>query len=397
MMEVREIDKVMNELVERGEMPGAELFVHIDGREAYHGIWGYSNLETKTPMAEDTILCMCSMTKVLTVAGFMRLVEQGKVGLDDEVRKFIPAFAAKRVVADERFEGMESFVKYFIQKEPAPLSDVKTVAAKRELTMRDLLTHSSGLEMGGFGMLCRIQMQSDEETLQTRVEKHAVMPLDFQPGTATGYSPTASMDTLARIVEIITGQDFAVYMKKEIFDPLGMEDMTFHLSGEQQGRRMPLYKMVDGKLIDVTGSEADVDGLISGGPKLHSASGGAFGRMGDYHRFTRMLAQEGSLNGVQILKPETVRMLYEEHARTHLEPEPGMEWGLGVKVRQDPVRAQSYVAKGTYGWSGAFGTHMFVCPDKKLAVTFGTNREDLGGSGSYISKEVERLVFGIWG
>ncbi|MCM1220167.1 MAG: beta-lactamase family protein [Lachnospiraceae bacterium] len=396
-MNEKEIDKVMGGLIERGEMPGAELWIHADGKEAYHGIWGYSNLETRNPMAEDTILCMCSMTKVLTVVGFLRLVEQGEIGLDDEVRKFIPAFAAKRVVADERFEGMEAFARYFIQKEPAPLSDVKTAAANRELTVRDLLTHSSGLEMGTFCLLSRLRMQGREETLRTRVEKLARMPLDFQPGTATGYSPTASMDTLARLVEIITGQDFAVYMREEIFDPLEMADMTFHLSEEQKGRRMPLYKMVDGRMVDVTGSGADIDGLVSGGPNLHSASGGAFGRMGDYHKVTRMLAQEGELNGVRILKPETVRMLYEEHAYRHLEPEPGMEWGLGVKVRQDPERAQSYAVKGTYGWSGAYGTHMFVCPDKKLAVTFGTNREDLGGSESYISREVERLVFGIWG
>ena len=394
-MNMDQIDEVMMRYVENEEMPGGELFIHQNDQEIYHGMWGYSNLETKTPVSDDTVYCMCSMSKVLTAVGFLKLVEQGQAGLDDEVKKYIPAFANQRVVSDERFDGEENFAKYFIKGEKAPLNDVKTVAADRSITVRDLLTHSSGLEMGAFGMLCRMAMKCEDETLETRCEKFARMPLDFQPGTATGYSPTAGMDLLARLTEIITGDDFASYMKREIFDPLKMKDMTFHPTKEQLKRRMPLYKRVEGKLVNVTGTACDLDGMISGGPRYTSAAGGAYGRVSDYDRFTRMLANGGTLNGVRILKPETVRMMYTERAYRHLEAEPGMEWGLGVRVRQEPERAVSFAVKGTYGWSGAFGTHMFICPDRHLAVTFGTNREDLGGSGSYISRKVEELVFGI--
>ena len=396
-MSVELIEKTMKQFVDDNEMVGGELFVHQGDMEVYHGQWGYANLETKAPYREGTLMCMCSMTKVLTAAGFLKLVEQGRVGLDDEVRKFIPEFTNLKVVADKRFEGMENVIKYLLKREPAPLTDAKLTASKREITMRDLLTHSSGLEMGVYGMLTRETMKCDDETLATRATKMCKMALDFQPGTNTGYSPILSFDLIARLIEVITNEDFAEYMKREIFEPLKMKEMMFQLTKEQEPRLMSRYKVVDGEFINVNGTKEDLEWLISSGPLYHSGAGGAYGRISDYDRFTRMLANEGTLDGVQILRPETVRMMYQERAYNHLKPEPGMEWGLGVKVRQDPVQADSYAAKGTYGWSGAFGTHMLICPDKKLAVTFGTNRTDLGGAGSYISKMIEKLVFENWG
>ena len=117
----------------------------------------------------------------------------------------------------------------------------------------------------------------------------------------------------------------------------------------------------------------------------------------DYDRFGHMLLNGGELDGVRILKPETVELMHTEAAETHLEPEPGFVWGLGMKIRQDPSKSDCKATAGTYGWSGAFGTHFFISPADNLECVFMTNRSDLNGSGSYISAKVEEMVFNIWG
>ena len=117
----------------------------------------------------------------------------------------------------------------------------------------------------------------------------------------------------------------------------------------------------------------------------------------DYSNFGEMLLCKGNFRGVQILKPETVELMHTEAPKQHLEPEPGFVWGLGMKIRQDSKKANVPATEGTYGWSGAFGTHFFISPKDDLEVVFMMNRSDIGGSGSYISAKVEEMIFSIWG
>lgn len=396
-MKEEHIEKVMEDYVACGEMAAGILIVHRRDKLLYHNRWGYVDLARTQPVQEDTIFRMASMTKVLTAAGILKLQERGEISLEDEVRKYLPEFADRQVVADKRFGNLEDFLQGRIRIEEISLGQVETVPARRELTIRDLLTHSSGLEMGIYGWLKRMRLPYGDDTLETRMEKLAKLALDFQPGMGTGYSPTANFDLLARIVEVISGESFDVYMKRELFEPLEMSDTAFHLTKEQEARLIPLYKPVDGKQIDVSGTAEDVGGVAGIGPEYLSGSGGAYSTAQDYDHFTCMLCMEGSYRGKQILKPETVKLLHTARAYQKLEPEPGYEWALGVKVRTDPVRGGSFATKGTYGWSGAFGTHFFVSPKDGLCATFVMNRADIGGSGSYISRKVEELVFGIWG
>lgn len=394
----KQLSDMMEQYVEQGEMACGVLFVHKDGELVFKGKWGFIDEEKKVSVEYNSIFRMASMTKVLTAVGVLKLLENNKLGLDDEVSKYIPGFSNKCVVADDRFEGMENLQKYWILREKAPLDDVKVVPANRELTIRDLLTHSSGLEMGLYGFLYSASLYDKEDTLKTRIDKLCTMALDFHPGTSTGYSPTASFDLLARIIEVVNGEPFDVYMEKEIFSPLEMKDAAFHLVKQEQKKRLvPLYKLENGQQKNVTGTSEDINGIGSIGPKYMSGAAGVYCTAEDYSHFTRMLCDEGLYKDTRILKEKTVKMVYKERAYQHLEPEPGMEWGLGVKVRQNPEKAHSSLSPGAYGWSGAFGTHFFICPKEKLAATFVMNRADIGGSSSYISKKVEEMVFSIWG
>ena len=222
--------------------------------------------------------------------------------------------------------------------------------------------------------------------------------LDFQPGTATSYSPLAGFDILGYIVGKVSGMGIENYLREEIFVPLEMKDIFFYPDPEQKNRIVRLYKRKKEKLVDITDTKEDTHSFMRhGNHHIESGSGGLYGTITDYEKLSEMLCNEGNFNGKQFLRPETVQLMHTEAQSRHLEAEPGQVWGLSVKIRQDPKAAGSFAHAGTYGWSGAFGTHFFVCPAKKMEAVFMTNRSDLGGSGSYISRKVEELVFGIWG
>ena len=273
---------------------------------------------------------------------------------------------------------------------------VKTVPAEREITIRDLLSHSSGLEQGMIGLLAMLKDRRERVDLVAQAERYAQYPLDFQPGCGTGYSPLAGFDVLARVIEVLSGMDAAQYYKANIFQPLGMQDTAFHLNEEQKKRLVHVYCRKNGKLVDVTGSKEDLPKKFHFGERYICGAGGLYATLTDYGAFAQMLQNGGSYRGTQILKSETVQLMCTEAPVKHLEPEPGFVWGLGVKIRQDPVRGGSAATKGTYGWSGAFGTHFFVSPADDLNCVLMLNRSDLDGAGSYISKKVEELVFGTF-
>lgn len=389
---IEELQEQMNRYVSTGEMPAGELYVHQDGLQVFHGRWGTAK--------EDTIYRMASLSKVMTVVGFMKLWDQKLVALDDPVSRYLPDFTNPRVVTDERITGLQNFINFMKTGQAPPVEDIKTAAVSRELTIRDLLTHSSGLEMGLFGLLYIKKMVTDGaagDDLKRRAERYSRSVLDFEPGTGTGYSPLAGLDLIARIIEVVSGMDFAAYMRQEVFEPLAMKDACYHLTREQRARLIPLLQYDKGTLKDVTGTEKDIDTMGLIGENYSSGSAGVYCRADDLDHLARMLVEEGSFEGRRILSREAVQAMQTEHAVRHLEPDPGMEWGLGVKVRQDPQKAGSPATKGTYGWSGAFGTHMFISPKDHLAVAFSMNRADMGGSGSYISRRVEELIFSIWG
>ena len=154
-----------------------------------------------------------------------------------------------------------------------------------------------------------------------------------------------------------------------------------------------LYKHTKKGLKDVTGTSSDVNGFIKMNDSYVCGSGGLYSTIEDYERFVRMLCMGGELDGVRILKEETVKEMYTEAPEKHLEPEPGQVWGLGVRIRQDRKKGDFNATEGTYGWSGAFGTHFFISPEDSLEAVWLTNISNAGGSSYKVSKEIERLIF----
>ena len=394
------MDRILNQLndwIEKSELSGGSLIIRVSEKEICHLNVGYSDLERKIPITDKSIYRMASMSKLITSVGVLSLIEKGKLGLDDNISRFIPSFANPRVVCDERYVMKPHMNKLnvLLKLMTFRAGSVKTKPAQREITVRDLLSHSSGLEQGVVGLILSIKDKQPNESLEQEMEKYASYPLDFEPGTATGYSPIAGFDVLLRICEIVSGQKAEAYLKKTIFDPLGMSDTGFFLSEEQRSRLVKIYKRKGKRLIDVTGTKYDLKGKIHAGASMTSGAGGLYSSVIDYERFMHMLLNEGSLDGVQILKPETVRLMRSEAAFRHLEGKPGLVWGLGVCIRQDPKKAGVNDTPGTFGWSGAFGTHCFISPVDKLEVVWCTNRADAGGAGSPISLELEHLIFDV--
>ena len=395
MDEMNTIIRQIEAWLDQGEIAGASLIIRKNGNIIMDGHFGYADLDRKIPVTRHSIYRMMSMSKVITAVGVMKLVEDGKISLEDPVSKYIPAFAQPRVVQDERYVYDPKMSKLRMAALVAGfrLDRVKTVPAEREITIRDLLTHSSGLEQGVAGFIASLKNHNVNESLAEEIQKYAAYPLDFQPGTATSYSPIAGFDTLLRICEIVSGKRADIYLKESIFDPLEMKDTAFSMSEEQQKRLVHVYKKNDRTLKDVTGTQEDMDGMLHRGEHMISGSGGIYATCQDYERFAHILCDEGVLGKERILKPETVRLIRSEGAISHLEPEPGMVWGLGVRIRQRPELTGGNATPGTYGWSGAFGTHFFISPEDQLDAVWCTNRTDAGGSGFPISKKIEQLVF----
>lgn len=398
-MDKKEIDRTMEQYVADEEMAGGALYVRQGGELAYRGKWGYAKKESSQPIAYDSIYRMMSMTKCVTAAAVMMCVERGLIDLDAPLSSYIPEFSGLSVVADERYVYDETKLK----KLPVLLlgfsmKKVKREPAKREITIRDLLSHSSGLEQGLVGLLALLKGRKQYDTLEKFVKHYRDYALDFQPGTGTGYSPIAGFDILGYLVSVVSGMSLEAFLQKEICGPLGMKDTTFFLNQEQKERLVDVYKKEKDVLVNVTGTKEDMAGALHQKEVLFEhGCGGLYSTVEDYEHFGEMLLGGGNYRGKQLLKPETVELMHTEAPKAHLEPEPGMVWGLGMKIRQDPKSAGSSATKGTYGWSGAFGTHFFVSPTDQLEAVFVMNRSDIGGSGSYISKKVEELVFGIWG
>ncbi len=384
-MDYQKIGRYIQSLVENEEISGGSLLIRQGEQIAYQNLWGWADVSKTQRMEEYHIFRMMSMTKPVTAVGILKLYEQGKLSIDDPLCKFIPEFRNMRVVKAKGI-GALSLLPQLVSYRP---EKVKTVPAVRDITIRDLLSHSSGLSQGLLGLIGMVKDKRIRESLQQQAKIYASRPLDFQPGTGTGYSPIAGFDMLGLVIERASGMDASTFFRKEIFEPLDMPDSTFWLTKEQAPRLVDACKRKSRKLFNVTGTGDDMDGMLHRGEGYIAGCGGLYSTLHDYDHFAQMLLQKGSFRGVQFLCPETVELMQTEAPAKHMEPEKGQVWGLGVRIRQN----DGICTPGTYGWSGAFGTHFFISPKDNLSVLWMTSRTDIGGSGSYVSKRLEELVF----
>jgi CubicO group peptidase (beta-lactamase class C family) len=358
------IHETVQRYLDSGQLAGAVTLVARRGRVASFEAHGVMDLDSKTPMRKDAIFRIASMSKPVTGVAIMMLMEDGKVRLTDPVSRFIPEFKELKVavikpgyVAPQVPEG---------QRPPIP--DYYTVPANREITIRDLLTHTSGLESGNLGNRLgdRIAPRDVSRTLGDQIPKLAEVPLDFQPGSQWTYSLLAGMDTLSRIVEIASGQTYDAFLKQRLFDPLGMKDTAFFVPADKASRVAGLYNRTPrGIEKGETPSWLATKTFFSGG-------GGLWSTAEDYAQFAQMLVNGGELNGRRLLSPRTVALMSSNHvgdlytgagAGSRVQ---GMGFGLSMEVVLDAVKANRRTSTGSFGWDGAFGTHFWVDPTEHL-------------------------------
>jgi CubicO group peptidase (beta-lactamase class C family) len=335
--------------IESRDITGAVTLVARKGRTVHLEAHGVTDLDLKKAMATDAIFRIFSMTKPIAGVAVLMLMEEGKVRLNDPVSRFIPEFKDMKVaVAQETKQGEAP--RYY----PVPVS--------REITIQDLLTHVSGLGSGpaSTGRMPKIA-ELNSQTLARIVPRFAAASLDFQPGSRWTYSPLAAFDTLGRVVEVASGQNFDEFLRKRVFEPLGMKQTFFHPGEERWPRVVSSYTRQDGALRKTE----DPNFLVS--RTYFSGGGGLLSTAEDYAQFVLMLANGGEWNGKRLLGPRTVELMSSAFVPDTLAGrQPGRAYGLSVQVITNPVAAGHRVSAGSYGWDGAAGTHFWIDPKEKI-------------------------------
>ncbi len=353
---LQRIHEAIQRHIDAREISGAVTLVSRRGRIVHFEAHGLMDLEAKKPMAKDAIFRMASMSKPVTSVAVMMLVEEGRIRLNDPVSRYIPEFKETKVAMPG--PGGRS------ASGPA---QVYTIPAERQITIRDLLTHTSGLMSGGIAQAeaQKLAPRSATDTLATFIPRLGAVPLDFQPGTQWAYSGLAGPDVLSRIVEIVSGQPYDVYLRTRIFEPLGMKD-TFFYPPEDRRPRMPVLYQRNGLQ-----RAPNQDGFSS--KTYFSGAAGLLSTAEDYLQFAQMLLNGGELNGKRLLGPRTVELMASNHVGEMFNgklgrPARGMGFGFLMAVIQDSVAAGLRVSNGSFGWDGAFGTQVWIDPKEKMVT-----------------------------
>lgn len=361
---LKRVDGWMQRLVDAGKLPGVLTMVARRGRVVWLRTAGLADLARGTPVAPDTIFRIYSMTKPLTSVAIMMLYEQGLFQLDDPITRFLPSFRNMRVFAGGSRAKWES------------------VPAERDITFRDLLTHTSGLTYGFLDSTLvdamyrdrGVDFQTSADSLEAMVEAAASLPLLAQPGAEWNYS--IATDVLGHLVAVISGQPFERFLRERVIEPIGMIDTDFHVPPDKIGRFAANYAPGDNgslKLID------DPRESRYGIPRrLCSGGGGLVSTAADYMRFCEFMLNKGELDGVRLLGRKTVELMTMNHLpgdmasmgqpRFSESPYTGIGFGLGFSVMLDPTRAQILGTAGEYAWGGAASTAFWVDPAEEMAV-----------------------------
>ena len=357
------IDRMIERRIAAGEIAGAVTIVARNGKLVHHSAKGVVDLESKQPMRTSTMFRIASMTKPVTGVAVMMMVEEGKLRLNDPVSRYIPEFKGQKVaVAAPGSTGGARGGQGGRGGNAAP-PQFTTVTATREITIKDLLTHVSGLGSGAMSNSDIDKVARKEgETLAQYIPRLGTTSLEFQPGSRWTYSPGAGFETLGRIVEIVSGMPLDKFFRQRIFDPLGMKDIAFWPTDAQWPRVASVYQRgASGLTKQTPANDTSSRGIY------FRASGGLYSTAEDYIPLGVMLANMGEFNGKHLLGRKTVEMMAAAHVPDTLPGRPAGEgYGLSVRVVTDHTRRGTMLSDGTYGWSGAQGTHFFVDPKEKL-------------------------------
>ncbi|WP_303310593.1 serine hydrolase [Hymenobacter sp. BT730] len=371
------LDNLLREYTAANRVPGAVALVAQNGKVIYRKAFGLDDLGTKTALRPDAIFRIASQTKAVTSVGVMLLYDEGKLQLDDPISKYLPAFRNPKVLAT------------FNEKD----STYTTVPAKSEITIRQLLTHTSGISYPVIGSkeACAIYAKAHipsgigtpGDTLAAAMNRLGALPLMHQPGEQFTYG--LSIDVLGRLIEVLAKQPLDQFFRTRVFEPLGMRDTYFYLPAAKQARLVELY-IEDGanktpvKMRPQNGMTPDypkaAGTYFSGGAGLSST-------IDDYAVFLQMLLNEGEYNGRRLLKPATVHLMTTNQIGALDQGQ--NKFGLGFSITPAKWADKGGLSEGSYEWGGIFGTTYWVDPKLKIVALLYTQKfpnttaEDLAG------------------
>ncbi len=383
------ITTTMKGLVEQGRLPGTVTLVARNGKVVYHEAAGRRDIEGNVPMTTDTLFRIASMSKAVTSVAVMMLVEEGRLHLDDPVSKFIPAFSRTTVVVPPPAGTSAS----------AMASAAGTAPAARPITIRHLLTHTSGISYGGgnpfesdykaAGVLGWYFADKDEP-IAASIDRLAKLPMEAQPGERYVYG--FNTDILGVVVENVSGQSLAEYFKARIFDPLKMASTSFYVDPAQADRLATVYAMRKaGGALERAPQPGMGQGHYVQGPRMsYSGGAGLVSTASDYARFLQMLLNGGTLDGVRLLSPKTVELMTSNHVGS-LYANGNLGFGLGFEITEHVGRSGRPGSVGEYGWGGAYHTKYWGDPVETLGVVFMTQL--LPASGSTAHATLRQLIY----
>lgn len=355
--ELAAVNAAMQKFVDEGLISGAVTLVGHQGKVVHLGAVGLSNIEAQKGMARGTLFSIASMTKPVVATAVMLLEEEGRLSVDDRVSQYIPAFADLK-----------------LKNGQAPM---------REITLRDALTHTSGLAGS----------QLFTGSLKEAVDNLAKQPLAFEPGSKWQYSP--GLNVAGRVVEIVSGQPLDTFLEKRIFEPLAMNNTTFFPDAKQRKRIATLYGLDDNDPTSLQPAANRITGSSSDDQKRGpNPSGGLYSNARDMFRFYQMVLNGGQLRKTRILSSDSVaRMTSPKTGDLKTGFTPGNCWGLGWCIVREPQGVTGMMSAGTYGHGGAFGTQGWIDPETQTIYVLMIQRTQFGNSdGSDLRKTFQQVA-----
>jgi CubicO group peptidase (beta-lactamase class C family) len=356
------ISTVMKDHVAKGHIAGAIGLIARRGKVGYFETFGFQDKEAGAPMKKDTIFRMYSMTKPITGVAVLILYEEGKFFLSEPVSKYLPELRNMKVAVVETDRQTGKKTRY-------------TVPAQREITILDLLRHTSGIDYlgpedgDGNRIYLKLGTNNTDQTIGEMVKKISQAPLVHQPGTTWEYG--LSMDVLARLVEVVSGKTYDKFLEERIFKPLGMVDTGYGVKSDKQSRFAKLYAP-DGETIKLNTTPEQTSYLkpavnFGGGSQLVSTAS-------DYLRFCTMLLNGGEVDGVRILSRKSVELMSADHLGDMPRSSPilpkGYGFGLTVAVNRGVGGTGSIGSEGEFNWGGAAGTRFWIDPKEQMIGIF---------------------------
>lgn len=366
------LSSTLDGYVSTGQLAGGVALVLRRGKIVLFHTFGNRDREANSPMKADAIFRIASQSKALTSVGIMMLQEEGKLTISDPVSKFIPEFANSTVAVPKDGGGYD------------------IVKAKRQITLRDLLTHTAGISYGGgpakdkweAAKITGFYFSDRDEPIGETIKRLAVLPMDAHPGERYIYG--YSTDILGVVIEKASGMSFDQFLQQKILGPVGMKDTSFYLPQSKLDRLAVVYSAKDGKAerAPVAGTTASQGQYANGPRKSFSGGAGLLSTANDYARFLQMLLNGGTIDGKRILSRKSVELMTADHLKG-LAFRDGQGFGLGFSVVKDVGAYGMPTSIGEFGWGGAYHSNYWVDPKEQLVVVYFTQLLPAGNIDDY--------------